>query len=654
MFISLHTHSDHSLRDGFQTVKDMLSYASALGQTAIALTDHGTMSGCGEGFRYQAQFGIKFIAGCEHYLANDITIKDKQVQHIVLLAMNKTGYRNLNIITTIAHSKDNFYFKPRIDLDLLAKYNEGIICSTACLAGCQSKIAELKKIFGDRLYIEIHTNSLPEQKTANLHWLELADKFDVPFYAAQDAHYTMKGEAASQRAWTPYSYQEDDENGYAVCDDYYLHSEEEVRRALNYLPSDVVDLSIKTTELVADRCNFDIIWGVNHYPRSQYPDPKLEVRKRTWAGCKSKGYDKTQNHIDQIRHEIDVLEKVDYFDYFLIVSDLMNWCAKHGIRTGAGRGSVVGCDVAYMMGITKVNPLDNKLIFERFTNTERVSPCDIDIDVPQNRRQDVIQYIKDTYGEVYQVVTFGKMANKSALKRAGQALRIPHQIIDKLCGNINDIEDLPSDYEDDQLMPDEYHLLLKTARQFRGKLQNYGTHASAVVVLTSDPYDFCAVERFGEGQYNLNYEFKDLEKMGLLKLDILGLETLDIIDNVLSMIPEEQRPDMNNLPEDSDVYDTIDIGKTSGIFQLESNMMGRLIRDIQPKKLGDLIHIVALGRPGPIQAGITSEFIDRKKNKRAYIPVGNKDDLYNLITTNGWLQSNALATKGTSKGGVTI
>ena len=616
MFISLHTHSDHSLRDGFQTVDSILQRTAELGQTAVALTDHGTMTGCGEGFRHCKDHGIKFIAGCEHYLANDVTVKDKQVQHIVLLAMNKTGYRNLNILTTIAHSPSNFYFKPRLDLGLLLKYNEGLICTTACIAGCQSKIRELKEIFGDRLYIEIHTNSLKEQAPANRQWLQLADKFGVPFYAAQDAHYTYKEDASAQRAWTPFTYADgDNEDGYTPCDDYYLHSEEEVWEALSYLPQDVVELAISNTQVVADRCDFMPEYGVNHYPRSNYSKPKDEVRMRVWNGCKEKGLTKSDKHIAQIRHEIDVLQKVDYFDYMLIVSDLINWCKDNGIRTGVGRGSVVGCDVAYLMGITKVDPLERRLIFERFTNTERVSPYDIDIDVPRGKRQDVIQHIKDEYGQVFQVVTFGKMANKSALKRAAQSLNIPHEVADSLCRNMEELEDLPTKNDDPSLLPEEYDLLIKTAKQFRGKLQNYGTHASAVVVMTTDPYNFCAVEKFGD-QYNLNYEFKDLEAMGLLKLDILGLETLDIIDNVLALVPKEDRPDMDMLPESSQVYETLNKGYTKGVFQLESNMMTRLIRDIHPDNINDLVHIVALGRPGTLQAGITGEFIERKQESK--------------------------------------
>lgn len=608
-FVSLHTHSDHSLRDGFQTVESILSYTSAMGQNAVALTDHGTMSGCGEGFRRASDFDIKFIAGCEHYLANDLTIKDKQVQHIVLLAMNQQGYRNLNIITTKAHSLENFYFRPRIDLDLLRKYNEGIICSTACLAGCQNKAKELLEIFGNRLYIEIHTNGLSAQKKANLDWLDISDKLGVPFYIAQDAHYTTQAQAESQRSWTPYTY---GDGGYELCDDYYLHSEDEVRQALSYLPQDIVDLGINNTQVVADRCTFEMKYGENHYPRAKYPNPKNEVRKRVWQGCKEKGIDKDQTHIEQIKHEIGVLEKVDYFDYLLIISDLVNWCKANNIRTGVGRGSVVGCDVAYCMGVTKVDPIANKLIFERFANPERVTPADIDTDVPRGKRQDVIQHIKDEYGQVYQVVTFGKMANKSAIKRAGQALNINHEIIDKICKNIETIEDLPATYSGTDLMLGEYQLLVNTAKQFRGKLQNYGTHASAVVVLTTDPYDYCAVERFGEGQYNLNYEFHDLEAMGLLKLDILGLETLDIIDGVMAQIPDDQKPDLYNLPEDPETYANMSKGNLDGVFQFESSMMSGLIKKIEPKKLEDLIHIVALGRPAPLKAGITEDFIERK------------------------------------------
>lgn len=633
-FVSLHNHSDHSLRDGFQSVEQMMSYASALGQTAIALTDHGTMSGCGEGFRYADKYGIKFIAGCEHYLVPDVTIKDKFNQHIILLAMNKQGYRNLNIITTLAHSENNFYFKPRIDLSILEKHNEGLICTTACIAGCQSKIKELKGIFGDRLYVEIHTNQLPEQKPANLQWLELADKYGVPFYAAVDAHYTLPTQSWFQRRWTGYAWEDDpdiyqtddgwvDKDGkkvtpYSICDDYYLHTEEQVREALSYLPQDVVDIAVDTTEKVADMCDFKPDVGNNHYPKSQYSSPRDEVRMRVWNGMKEKGLKNDKKHIEQVRHELDILEKVDYFDYFIIVSDMLNYCRSHGIRTGVGRGSVVGCDVAYLMGITGIDPIKSGLIFERFAHTERVTPPDIDTDVPRAKRQDVIQYLKDTYGHVYQVVTFGKMAEKAAIRRACQALHISPDKTDMLAksidiDDINDIDNYPE--PKNVFLPNEWDLFKKTVKQFYGKIQNFGTHASAVVVLTTDPYDFCAVERYKDS-YNLNYDFHDLEEMGLLKLDILGLETLDIIEDVLSMIPEDKRPNVDNLVDgDSETYKLLCVsGRKGGLFQLEGSTVAKVMHQVQPKNLSDLTAIVALGRPAPMQSGMTDRYIIQKRN----------------------------------------
>ena len=631
-FISLHNHSDHSLRDGFQSVEQMLSYASALGQTAIALTDHGTMSGCGEGFRYADKYGIKFIPGCEHYLVPDVTIKDKFNQHIILLAMNKTGYRNLNIITTYAHSVGHFYFKPRIDLETLKRYNEGLICSTACLAGCQSRVAELKEIFGDRLYIEIHTNSMPKQKEANEEWLELAKAYDIPYYAAVDAHYTLPEQGAYQRKWTGYLYEDNpniyrekdpyakywkegkwvDQTGkevhpYEVCDDFYMHSEEQVREALSYLPEEVVDIAIETTQQVADRCTFKMEMGGNFYPKSSYSSPKDEVRMRTWEGMKAKGLQKDKNHIEQVRHELDVLEKVDYFDYFLIVSDMLNYCRHNGIRTGVGRGSVVGCDVAFLMGITGIDPLKHGLIFERFAHTERVTPADIDTDVPRSRRGDVIQYLKDTYGNVFQVVTFGKMGDKAAVRRACDAWGFTPQLKDTVASL--SLEKIP-EFIYNEILGDKVDDFMTTIEQFKGKIQNFGTHASAVVVMTTDPYNFCAVEQI-KGQYNLNYDFHDLESMGLLKLDILGLETLDTIENTLSQISEDERPDMDNLPSgDHDTYELLNSGRNCGLFQLEGNAVGMMMRRVKPQCLADLTAIVALGRPGTMSSGMSDRFVD--------------------------------------------
>lgn len=614
-FISLHNHSDHSLRDGFQSVEQMMSYVSSLGQSAIALTDHGTMSGCGEGFRYADKYGIKFIVGCEHYLVPDVTIKDKFSQHIILLAMNKEGYRNLNIITTLAHSPKNFYFKPRIDLEILRKYNEGLICTTACIAGCQSKIMDLLPIFKDRLYIEIHTNQMEKQKKANIEWLKLAETYDIPYYVAVDAHYTTKEQAAYQRKWTGYLYEDDPnivfDNGvwydntgkevhpYEVQDDYYLHSEEEVREALSYLPKEVVDIAIDTTQKVADRCTFKMEMGNNHYPKSPYSSPKDEVRMRVWEGMKKRGLQKNERHIEQIRHELDILGKVGYFDYFLIVSDMLRHCECNNIRTGVGRGSVVGCDVAYLMGITKIDPIKNGLIFERFAHTERVTPPDIDTDVPRSKRQDVIQYLKDTYGNVYQVVTFGKMGDKAAIRRTCDAFGLTAKEKEEISAN-------PKLKENDESF-------MKTVEEFNGKIQNFGTHASAVVVMTTDPYDFCAVERFSGtkgAQYNLNYDFHDLESMGLLKLDILGLETLDTIENTLAQIPEEERPDMDNLVEDKMTYELLNSGRNCGLFQLEGGAVGLMMKRVRPHCLADLTAIVALGRPGPMSSGMSEKFLD--------------------------------------------
>ena len=619
-FVSLHNHSDHSLRDGFQSVEAMLSYASELGQSAVALTDHGTMSGCGEGFRYADKYGIKFIPGCEHYLCNDTTIKDKETNHIILLAMNKEGYRNLNIITTIAHSPECFYFKPRIDLDILREYNEGLICTTACIAGCQHKIAELKEIFGDRLFIEIHTNQMEKQKRANIEWLKLAETYDIPYYVAVDAHYTKKEDGVYQRKWTGYVYEDSpglvydkstntwyDKDGkkvhpYEVQDDYYMHSEEEVREALSYLPQEVVDIAIGNTQYVADMCTFKPEIGNNHYPQSGKSSPKDTVRIRTWNGMKERGLQHDEKYIKQVRHELSILEKVDYFDYFVIISDMLNHCRDNHIRTGVGRGSVVGSTVAYLMGITKIDPIKNGLIFERFAHTERVTPPDIDCDVPRSKRQDVIQYLKDTYGEVYQVVTFGKMAEKAAIRRACDAFGFTPKEKDRIASLTE---------EEISKMDKSF---VETIKQFKGKIQNFGTHASAVVVMSSDPYDFCAVERYSGtngAQYNLNYDFHDLESMGLLKLDILGLETLDTIENVLAQIPENERPDMDNLPdEDTLTFRLLNSNMNCGLFQLEGGAVGQIMSRIHPKCLADLTAVVALGRPGPMSSGMTEDYIN--------------------------------------------
>lgn len=606
-FVHTHLHTDRSIMDGLSTATNVAKRVSELGQKGFFITDHGTTAGLMEGYRAAKKYNLKFGFGAEFYFVRDITIKERENYHMVLLAKNNTGYYNLLKLMTIAHQPENFYYKPRIDMEMLKQYSEGLICTTACMGGilklenAKLYLSKLKAIFGNDFYIELHTNTIEGQKEFNQEALLMGKELDIPFLACCDSHYVLKSEAATHRAWKGIG--ENDENAYYGTDDFYIMSEMEVAKALCYLPDDIIDLAMDNTSCLLDQCNVELDFKTKHYPEFPVPNQLEYLKSLCMEGFRKHfGEDIPYEYWERYAYEIDVLTKAEYINYFLITYDILSWCHSNYIYTGVGRGSVTACLVSYLMGITKIDPIKYDLLFERFAHLERVTPADIDVDVPQSRRQEVIDYIRSKYGTVYQVRTFGLMAEKGALKRAGQALHIEPSLVNELSKKIhNGLDDIK-----------DQHKLVALAKNFMGVLQNNSVHASAVVVFPEDPCHFCAIEKQGDN-YVAAYDFHDLEALGVLKQDVLGLKTCDVIQKTCDTVGISYTK-IDELPDvDEKTFEMLRKGETTGCFQIEGYGMTKLVKDIQPKSFNDMIPIVALYRPGVIGAGMLDVFVERRK-----------------------------------------
>ena len=587
--IGLHRHSHYSKRDAIAKIPDIVARTAELRQSAWALTDHGTTSGLAEGYRETVNFNrehgtnIKFIFGVEGYWVPDYYIKDRKLsRHIILLAKNQTGYHNLLKLVTIAYGNkgaapENYYYTMRLTTDTIAAHHEGLIVTSACRGGilqdrdrAVERAERFKEIFGEDFYLEIQTVTDEEQRDYNRFVLELADRVGVKTIVTEDAHYVRKEDAYVHRKWL----EVDGKSGYYQTDDFYLHSDKEVRNALDYVPN--IESIIENTEEVGRKCEqvkLDV--GRKHYPVVDLggKSPRQAVEERL----------RPSQHTDRVKYELDVLEKCDYLTYFVINHEMIRWCRQNGINVGRGRGSVCGSLVAYLLDITRVDPIRFGLFFERFANVERITPPDIDTDVPNSQRADVIDYLKQTYKEVWQVRTFGTIADRAAVQRASKAPAADRAML---------------------------------AEKFRGLISHYGKHASAVIIFPHNAEYFCAIERQG-GDYVCAYQFEDLERMGLLKLDILGMKTLDTITEAVNLIHKNHGVDVNldNLPvDDPNTFKMLDAGDSHGCFQIESDGMQRLLRVLKPKNLFELVPLIALYRLSTIQSGVVEEYVKRAKD----------------------------------------
>ncbi len=655
-FVHLHNHSEYSLLDGLSKINQMVAKTKELGMKALALTDHGVMYGTIKFYNACQKEGIKPIIGCETYVARRSRFEKSggpniSPYHLLLLAKNLKGYYNLMKLVTKAHL-EGFYYKPRIDMDLLKKYHEGLIASTACLQGvipqlvlkeqkeeATRKAKELWEIFGDDFYLEIQPHaSMPEQNKANRGIIELSRELGIPLIATNDTHYINKEDAPAQDALMAIGMQkklnDPDRLSMAETPDFYLKSPQEMANELSDYPD-----AIKNTLEIAEKCNLKIPLGKKVYP--SFPLPKGEtaekyLRRLTYER-RPQRYPKLTSEIKKrIDYELDIIVKMGYAEYFLIVQDYVNWAKRQGIRVGPGRGSGAGSIVAYILRITSVDPLAHRLPFERFLNPERQSTPDFDIDFSDDRRDEVIEYVRRKYGEdhVANIITFGTIESRMAVRDIARVLGYPYNTGDRIAkmipaeaGQKISIDEaikinpeLKIAYETEP----ETKQILDLAKGIVGVARHASTHAAGVVIADKPLVHYTPLQKETKGErittqydmYSLDLNVAD-DAVGLLKMDFLGLRNLTILEKAINFVKETEnkKVDLSELSlDDPLVYQMISSGETTGVFQLESEGMRRLARKLKPTRFSDLSAMVALFRPGPMQ--FIDDFVNRKKNPK--------------------------------------
>ena len=631
-FVHLHLHTEYSLLDGACRIEKVLDAAKAMGQTAVAITDHGVMYGVVDFYKAAKKRGIKPIIGCEVYVAKrsrfDKTHEfDYENRHLVLLCENETGYQNL--ITLVSHAwTEGFYNKPRVDLDLLSQHHEGLIALSACLAGeipraitrgdyHEAKTAALRyqTIFGENnFFLELQDHSLPEQKRVNPQIIKLAKETGIPLVLTNDCHYIRKEDTKMHHVLVCIQTNrtiEDDDTLEFGSDEFYFKSEEEMRALFPSYPQ-----AADNTVRIAERCHMAFEFGKTKLPAFITPDGS-ENRdffiRECYAGLKRHyGENPAPAITERLQYEISTVEQMGYITYYLIVYDFIHYAKSKGISVGPGRGSGVGSLAAYCLGITGVDPLRYDLIFERFLNPERVSMPDFDIDFSDERRQEIIDYVVEKYGSdhVAQIVTFGTMAARGALRDVGRALAVPYAKADAVAKLVpmelgmtlekalKISKDFNSKYHEDAQIKE----LIDMAMKLEGMPRHASTHAAGVVITDKPVMQYVPLAKNDESVVT-QFTMTTIEELGLLKMDFLGLRNLSVIDNACTMIRRRNPTFSMEQLEDDDpaVYAMLSTGATEGVFQFESAGMRRLIMQSKPVQLEDLIAVISLYRPGPMQ-----------------------------------------------------
>ena len=650
MFTHLHTHTEYSLLDGSGRIPEMIARAKELGMNALSITDHGVMYGVIDFYKEAKKQGIRPIIGCEVYVTPGSRFDrdpdrsgGDRYNHLILLCENNTGYHNLMKLCSRAFL-EGFYYKPRVDLSLLEAYHEGLIASSACLAGevaralSRGMYEEAKKaalryrdIFGENnFFLELQDHGIPEQKTVNAGLLQLSRETGIPLIATNDIHYTFAEDAE------PHDILLCIQTGKHVSDtdrmryeggQYYMKSEDEMRRLFPYAPE-----ALDNTQKIADRCEVEIEFGVTKLPKFAVPDGKTSdayLRELCYAGL-ARRYPADDGSLrGRMEYELSVIEKMGYVDYFLIVWDFIHYARKHDIPVGPGRGSAAGSIVAYALEITNIDPIKFSLLFERFLNPERVSMPDIDVDFCYERRQEVIDYVVRTYGkeDVAQIVTFGTMAAKGVIRDVGRVLDIPYAKCDQIAKMVPaDLgmtltkalkisPDLKKAYAEDQ----EVRYLIDMSLRLEGLPRHTSMHAAGVLIARTNVDEYVPLARNQDGTVVTQYTMTTLEELGLLKMDFLGLRTLTVIRNATLQVEKNfgLRIDIDQIDmADQKVYEMISRGDTAGVFQLESAGMTSFMKELKPESIDDIIAGLSLYRPGPM------DFIPRYirgKNNRSYV-----------------------------------
>ena len=633
-FVHLHVHTEYSLLDGFCRIDGLAKRVKELGQSAVAVTDHGVMYGAIDFYRACKKEGIKPIIGCEVYVApagrtrfDKVHEYDSESRHLVLLCKNEEGYRNLSYMVSKAFA-EGFYIKPRVDMELLRAHSGGLIALSACLAGeipkrilmgnydaAKSYALELREIFGEEnFYLELQDHGLRDQIEVNRALLRLSQETGIPLVCTNDCHYLAPEDAASHDVLLCIQTGKmvDDENRMRYePQNFYLRSTEEMERLFSQYPDALIN-----TEKIADRCNLEFTFGKYHLPEFAVPDGETAqtyIRKLCEAGFAERYGGKHPEYHEQLDYELNMIEKMGFTDYFLIVSDFVGYARTHGIPVGPGRGSAAGSMVSYCLHITDIDPMQYTLYFERFLNPERVSMPDIDMDFGDTRRGEVVDYVREKYGDdrVAQIVTFGTMAARGAIRDVGRVLNMPYADVDAVAKQVPTTlhitladalrlsKPLKDMYDEDA----QVKKLIDTAMALEGMPRHASTHAAGVVITKNPVYTYVPLARNDEAIV-CQYSMVTLEELGLLKMDFLGLRNLTVLDDAVQMVRRE-KPDfsLEDIPyDDSAVYEMLTQGKTGGVFQMESAGMTGVCVGLHPQSVEDLTAIVALYRPGPMES----------------------------------------------------
>lgn len=644
-FAHLHVHTEYSLLDGANRIRDLIARAAELGMHSMAITDHGVMYGVVDFYKEAVKKGIKPILGCEVYTARRTRFdkqpgQDADQGHLVLLARNNEGYRNLMKIVSIGFT-EGFYYKPRIDMDVLRQYSNGITALSACLSGdipsailegdfrkAKAKALELDEIFGHgNFYLELQINGIEEQNLVNQNLIKLSRETDIPLVATNDAHYLRREDARAHEVLlciqTGRKITDEDRMRFS-SDEFYIKSAEEMREAFRNIPE-----ALENTVRIADSCNVELEFNKLHLPKydvSGGKDPYEYLCGLCYEGLKWRFGEAAveEEYRQRLDYELQVIRQMGYVDYFLIVWDFIKYARDNGIRVGPGRGSAAGSLVAYTLGITSIDPIKYNLLFERFLNPERVTMPDIDIDFCYERRQEVIDYVVRKYGKdrVAQIITFGTMAARAVIRDVGRALDIPYGDVDLIAKMIpyqigmtidKALElnpELSIKYEEDEKIKE----LIDTAKLLEGLPRHASTHAAGVVISKDPITEYVPLQKNDES-ITTQFTMGLLEELGLLKMDFLGLRTLTVIRDAVDLIYKDHnvKIDIDKLDmNDPAVYKLISEGRTSGIFQLESAGMTQFMKELQPSSLEDIIAGISLYRPGPMDS--IPKYIRNKNN----------------------------------------
>ena len=641
-FTHLHVHTEYSLLDGAARIGELVERAKNLGMDSLAITDHGCMFGVIEFYKKCTKEGVKPLIGMEAYVAPK-TIDDKSTgrdsAHLILICKNETGYKNLIKLSSIAYV-DGFYYKPRVDYSLIERYHEGLICLSACLAGgipsallmnrteeARSLALRLKSIFGDDFYIELQNHGIPEQLVVLPRLNELAKELGIKTVATNDVHYVLKSDAEAQDALLCVQTGKfiDDTNRMRMeADEFYLKSEEEMLARMHGYED-----AVHNTSEVAAKCDLKIEFGKRHLPEFIAPDGldnETYLRKLCAEGMQKRYGAPNKEQTERLEFELGVITNMGFVDYYLIVWDFIHFAKSHGIEVGPGRGSGAASIVAYAIGITDVDPIKYNLLFERFLNPERVSMPDFDVDFCYERRQEVIDYVKEKYGSdhVAQIVTFGTMAARAAVRDVGRVLRVPYQDVDRIAKLIPNnpqakmtiekaVETIP-ELADLYSSDDKVRKLIDLSEKVEGLPRNTSTHAAGVVISSLPTMELVPLQRNDEA-ITTQFTMTELEELGMLKMDFLGLRTLTVIRDCLDYVRNkgETPPDFSNCDyDDKRVYDLISSGETVGVFQLESPGMTNFMMQMKPSCFEDIIAGISLFRPGPMDQ--IPRYIEGKQN----------------------------------------